>query len=89
MALVIRGARSKQFRNGVHVVKHDQLHARWTRNWKRKGPPLEPDKLIERLGRRLVQDLSNILPILRIDIAGDFTSEERQSIIIASDTHRQ
>src|SRR6266566_4941194 len=89
MALVIRGARPKQFRNGGHVVKHDQLHARWTRDWKRNDPPLEPDKLIERLGRRLVQDLSYIWPILRTDIAGDFTSEKCRSITIARDTHRQ
>jgi hypothetical protein len=68
MVLTIRGARPKQIRNGVHVFEYDQLHTRWIWNENRKDSLVEPDKLIERLGRRMVQDLRYIWPVLRIDI---------------------
>jgi hypothetical protein len=69
MTLAIRGERPKQFRDVVRVSKYDQLHARWTWTWIRKGLLMELDKLIEWLGRRLVQDLRCIWPILGAEVA--------------------
>lgn len=68
MDLMIRGASPKQFRNGVHIFEYDQLNARWIWSENRKDPQVEPDKLIEHSGRRMVQDLRNIWPVLRTDI---------------------
>jgi len=48
MVLDIRGARPEYIRNGVRILKYDQLHARWMRTWNRNGRVAEPDEMVER-----------------------------------------
>src|SRR6266851_1295623 len=69
MVLEVRGARLKYIRNSVHVLEYDHLHVRQMRAWNRKDPVMQPDKVVEWRGRRLVQDFRQFWPVSRGHIA--------------------